>query len=97
MTLDQEIQIWVAVGTWLSSIGTIGAVIVALYLARRVENVRLNVRVGLMEVVIGDGSPLQEHVGITVTNLGERPVTGQLRWLGYRQRQNKTGCHAAFA
>jgi hypothetical protein len=65
----------VAVGTWLSSIGTIAAVITALYLAKRVENVRLNVRVGLMVVVIGDGSPFQEHVGIDVTNLGERPVT----------------------
>jgi hypothetical protein len=75
MTLDQKIQVLVAVGTWLSSIGTIAAVIAALYLARRVENVRLNIQVGLMEVVIGDGSPFQEHVGISVTNLGERPVT----------------------
>jgi hypothetical protein len=75
MTLDQRIQVWVAVGTWLSSIGTIAAVIAALYLARRGEDVRLSVQVGLMEVVIGDGSPFQEHVGISVTNLGERPVT----------------------
>jgi hypothetical protein len=75
MTLDQKIQIWVAVGTWLSSLGTIAAVITALYLAKRVELVRLNVHVGLMEVIIGDGSPFQEHVGINVTNLGERPVT----------------------
>jgi hypothetical protein len=75
MTVDQEIQIWVAVGTWLSSIGTIAAVIAALYLAKRVEKVRLTVHVGLMEVVIGDGSPFQGHVGINVTNLGERPVT----------------------
>ena len=75
MTLDQKIQIWVAVGTWLSSFGTIAAVITALYLAKRVETVRLNVHVGLMEVVIGDGSPFRKHVGINVTNLGERPVT----------------------
>ena len=75
MTLDQKIQIWVAVGTWFSGIGTIAAVIAALYLARRGEDVRLNIGVGLMEVVIGDGSPFQEHVGINVTNLGERPVT----------------------
>ncbi|MGA8027976.1 MAG: hypothetical protein WB992_12610 [Bryobacteraceae bacterium] len=75
MTLDQKIQVWVAIGTWLSSIGTIAAVIVALYLARRGEEVRLNVEVGLMQVVMGDGTPFQEHVGINVTNLGERPVT----------------------
>ena len=75
MTLDQKIQVWVAVGTWLSSIGTIAAVIVALYLARRIENVRLKVEVGLMGVLIGNGKPSQEHVSIIVTNLGERPVT----------------------
>jgi hypothetical protein len=75
MTLDQKIQIWVAVGTWVSSIGTTAAVITALYLAKRVEKVRLNVQVGLIEIIIGDGSPFQEHVGINVTNLGERPVT----------------------
>ena len=75
MTLDQNIQIWMTVGTWVSSIGTIAAVISALYLAKRIENVHLNVQVGLMQVVIGDGSGFQEHVGISVTNLGERPVT----------------------
>lgn len=75
MTLDQKIQLWVAAGTWVSSIGTVAAVITALYLAKRVENVHLNVQVGLLQVVIGDGSPFQEYVGINVTNLGERPVT----------------------
>ena len=75
MTLDQKIQIWVAIGTWVSGTATVAAVITALYLAKRVESVRLNVQVGLMQVVIGDGSPFQEHVGINVTNLGERPVT----------------------
>jgi hypothetical protein len=75
MTLDQKIQLAVAVGAWVSGLATVAAVITALYLAKRVEKVRLKVEVGLFEVVIGDGSPLQEHVGISVTNLGERPVT----------------------
>lgn len=75
MTLDQKIQVWVAIGTWLSSLGTIAAVFAAIYLAKRVESVRLNVHVGLMEVVVGDGSPSQKHVGIDVTNVGERPIT----------------------
>jgi hypothetical protein len=73
MTLDQKIQIWVAIGTWVS--GTIAAVSAALYLAKRVEKIQLKVNVGLRVVVIGDGSPLQRHLGISVTNLGERPVT----------------------
>ncbi len=75
VTLDQKIQIWIAIGSWLAGVGTIAATVVALYLARRVEKLRLRIRVGLMQVVIGDGTPFQEHLGIDVTNAGERPVT----------------------
>jgi hypothetical protein len=75
MTLDQKIQIWVAVGTWVAGLATVGAVIVALYLTKKVERVKLKVHVGLRELVMGDGSPLQEHLSISVTNLGERAVT----------------------
>jgi hypothetical protein len=75
ITLDQEIQIWVAVGTWVAGIGTLAAVIVALYLARRVEKVRLKVYVGPRVVVLGDGTPFKKQIAFSVTNLGERPVT----------------------
>jgi hypothetical protein len=75
MTLDQKIQIWVAVGTWVAGLATVAAVIVALRLARQVEKVKLKVHVGLRELVMGDGSPFQEHLSISVTNLGERAVT----------------------
>lgn len=74
VTLDQKIQIWIAIGSWLAGVGTITATVVALYLAKRVEKLRLQVRVGLMQVVMGDGTPFQEHLGIDVTNAGERPV-----------------------
>lgn len=81
MTLDQKIQVWMVIGTWLAGIGTLAAVIIALHLARRSERIRLKVHVGHRVVVIGDGSPFQEHVSISVTNLGERryclqPVSG---------------------
>src|SRR6266853_1603802 len=75
MTLDQKIQVWVAIGTWAAGLGTLAAVIVALQLSRRVEKVRLKVHVGLRLVILGDGSPFQRHLGMSVTNLGERPVT----------------------
>ncbi|OLC92291.1 MAG: hypothetical protein AUH86_19125 [Acidobacteria bacterium 13_1_40CM_4_58_4] len=75
MTLDQKIQIWVAVGTWFAGLATLAAVIVALRLAKQVEKVKLKVHVGLRELVMGDGSPFQEHLSISVTNLGERAVT----------------------
>ena len=75
MALDQKIQIWIAVGTWVAGLTTLAAVIVALRLAKQVERVKLKVYVGLRELVMGDGSPFQEHLCINVTNLGERPVT----------------------
>jgi hypothetical protein len=62
MTLDQEIQVWAAIGTWFAGLGTLAAVIVALYLAKRVEKVRLRVHAGLRVVVLGDGSPFQRHL-----------------------------------
>lgn len=75
MTLDQQIQIWNAVGTWLAGIATFGAVVVSLHLARRSEKVRLKVFAGLRMVVRGDGSPSEEHLNIGITNIGDRPTT----------------------
>ena len=74
MTLDQKIQIWNAIGTWLAGIATVLAVIVALYLAKKSNKLRLKIQVGLREVVVGEGSPPKQHVSFDVTNLGERPV-----------------------
>lgn len=75
MTFDQRIQVWIAVGTWLAGVGTIAATVVALYLARRAERLRLRIRVQLMQVVMGDGTPFQDQLGIDVANVGERPIT----------------------
>ena len=90
MTLDQKIQVWVAVGTWVAGLATLAAVIVALHLARRTEKVRLQVFVGLRVVVIGDGSPFQEHLSINVTNLGERSVTiNTVGWVIGKRKQSR--------
>jgi len=90
MTLDQRIQIWIAIGAWISGIGTIAATVVALRLAKRAENLRLQVRVGLMQVVKGDGTPFQEQLGIHVTNAGERPVTiNTIGWAVGKGRKRK--------
>ena len=81
-----------AVGTWLSSIGTIAAVIVALYLARRTERVRLRIQVGLRVMIVGDGSPPEDHLSIEVTNLGERPVTiNSVGWAIGKRKQRRFG------
>lgn len=75
MTLDQKIQIWNAVGTWLAAVATFSAVVFSLYMVRRSNQVRLSVSAGLRSVLIGDGSPEEKFIVIRVTNLGERPMT----------------------
>jgi len=75
MTLEQQIQLWSAVGTWVAGVATLFAVLVSLHLASRAERVRLKTHAGLRLLFRGDGSPREEHLDISVTNLGERPVT----------------------
>jgi hypothetical protein len=92
MTLDQKIQVWMVIGTWLAGLGTFAAVVVALSLARRVEKVRLKVHVGLRALILGDGSPFQRHLNIGVTNLGERPVTiSSIGWAVGRGKHRRFG------
>jgi len=75
MTVDQQIQIWNAAGTWIAGLATFAAVVVSLYLANRSNKVHLKVYAGLRVIFAGDGSPPEEHLNISVTNLGDRPVT----------------------
>lgn len=87
MTLDQKIQIWNAVGTWLAGIATFLAVLVSLHLARKADSVRIKATVGIRLVFAGDGTPAEEHVGITVVNQGDRPVT--INSVGWRIGKRK--------
>lgn len=75
MTLDQQIQVWNAIGTWLAGIATFAAVVVSLRLVSRADRVRLKVHAGIRLLFIGDGSPAEELLEIHVTNLGDRPAT----------------------
>lgn len=74
MTLDQQINVWNAVGTWLAGTATFAAVVVSLYLARRSERLRVKTTAGLRQVFAGDGAPAEEHVQISVVNHGDRTV-----------------------
>lgn len=74
MTLDQQIQFWNAIGTWVAGVATFAAVVVSLHLSRRAERVNLRVNVGVRLVFAGDGSPAEEHVSFWVVNLGDRTV-----------------------
>jgi hypothetical protein len=87
MTLDQKIQLWNAVGTWIAGIATFLAVVVSLQLARRAERVRLKATAGIRLVFMGDGSPAEEHVGVTVVNQANRPLT--INSVGWRVGKRK--------
>lgn len=88
MTLEQQINIWNAVGTWLAGIATFAAVLVSLYLARRSEKIRLKATAGLRQVFVGDGSPAEDHVQINVVNHGDRTVT--VNSVGWKIGDGKT-------
>lgn len=75
LTIDQKIQVWNAIGTWVAGIGTLAAVVVSLYLARDSQRVRLGLTVGIREVhVLGHGL-LNRVIVFEVVNLCDRPVT----------------------
>lgn len=75
MTLDQKILLWNAIGTWVAGIATLAAVLVSLWLATHSNKIRLQIKLGMMVSYIGDGSPGQNFVGFTVSNVSERNVT----------------------
>src|SRR2546428_351481 len=73
-------QFWTFVNSfapWLSAVGTICAVITALYLARRGDRIRLRVRCGIRIVVAQGGRPgsAPQYVNLEVTNVGRRTAT----------------------
>lgn len=75
MTIAKET--WQFVNTfapWLSAFGTIAAVVTALYLARRADKIRLQLRVGIRMVAVRGGGEDhgKEYVWVSITNLGRR-------------------------
>jgi len=75
MTLDQQIQVWNAVGTWLAGLATFAAVIVSLYLANRLSTPKAKLTVGHRIIVEpGVKGPAPEYVLFQIVNTGERPI-----------------------
>ena len=64
--------------SWLSALGTIAAVITALYLARRESRIDLRVNAGVRVMMIEGGGPRAKYVSVEVTNVAPRAaiVTG---------------------
>lgn len=85
---ESTLNIVNAVAAVLSAVGTVSAVIVALYLARRDEMLRLRIRATTGGVLSKLGSRFE--VLINVANIGRRPVqVTSLTWrVGWRKQQH---------
>ena len=70
MTLDQKIQIWNAIGTWLAGLATLAAVIVALYLSKQADRLKIELKIGLRKVIQGNDNKPEDCVCYEVN----RPV-----------------------
>jgi hypothetical protein len=76
MWFGLSIAAWEAIGTWIASIGTVGAVGAAIWIARRDNAVRLRVFATVGQIAGQPAIPLErKHVWITATNIGRRTVT----------------------
>lgn len=83
LTNADKINLFNALGAWVAAIGTISAVIVALYLARLDRIIRVRLSVGHRLVGTGsDMSKYQDHCSIKAVNMGSRKVT--LSGVGWR-------------
>ena len=56
-------------------------------LGKKVRTLRLKVSAGLRLIIVGDGTPAEEHVEIRVVNLGDRVVT--INSIGWRVGKRK--------
>jgi hypothetical protein len=91
MTLEQQIQVWNVIGTWVAGLATFVAVLVSLHLAHKAERVRIKATAGVRLVFAGDGSSAEEHVGVTVVNKADRPLT--INSIGWRVGHRKKARH----
>jgi len=79
---------WGSIADWVSGLGSLSAAVVALYLAKSAERIRLRGYCGL-RVVVGQGMEPQDLVFISVTNIGTRAtvinnVSMRVGWLKRR-------------
>lgn len=70
------------VGIWIASIGTVAAVVVALWLAQRDRRPSLELRITHVLMISGYGGPTPEFISVRITNKGIRPAT--IEGIGWR-------------
>ncbi len=70
--MEKAINIWEIIPLWLGSIGTLAAVIVALYLARRDRKIKCSVNVNISVLFDNFSSSQEKYLSITITNRNYR-------------------------
>jgi hypothetical protein len=75
---------------WFSAIGTVSAVVVSLYLARRDRNVRLQVSAGHRVLITRGSDHRPEYLNIRVVNVGHREAQiSNIGWkFGFLKKQH---------
>jgi hypothetical protein len=82
MINPETLQILNTIGIWLAGVGTLSAVIVSLYLARRDSKVQLKVSAGHRVLVTPGQKGTPDYCSIRVVNVGFRPAT--ITGIGWR-------------
>lgn len=72
--MDPTLQLWQVIGTWLTGVGTVGAVITSLWFSWHQNRVKLRVVVGHRVLATPGSSDWPEYCTIRVTNIGIRPA-----------------------
>ena len=73
---DHEWEVINGLANWFAAFGTIAAVVVSLWLARRQNRPRVNVRAEVSTVWFEKGSDKnREYLVVRAVNVGDRPVT----------------------
>jgi hypothetical protein len=70
--MNSNTSFWQIIPLWLSCIGTVSAVIVALYLSRRDRSIRCSANVNISTLVEQNSTNTEDYLSITVTNIGYR-------------------------
>jgi hypothetical protein len=72
---EHTLRLLEVAGVWVSSVGTVAAVIVALMLAWDANRVKLDVSVNVMQII--PSTPQRETILVRVCNINPRPATIQ--------------------
>ena len=75
LSFDQWVNLFAAIGNWFAALGTITVVLIALWLSRRSEKVRLIASAGIMTELASDNGPKKRCFVLKATNVGQRAVT----------------------